>query len=70
VAQIVEKVLAQVEVRHVPGISRAFVLEGEDKSGQMRMQTDGINFEGVLTYGDVVDVDKVTTNDVTAMLRM
>jgi hypothetical protein len=30
----------------------------------------GINFEGVMTYGDVVDVDKVTTNDVTAMLQM
>lgn len=41
--QIVEKVLTEVEVRHVPGISRAVVLEGVDAAGQLRMQTDGIN---------------------------
>lgn len=68
--QIVEKVLAAVEVRHVPGIARAFVLEGEDSAGQIRLQTDGINFEGVFKYADIVDVDRITTNDVTAMLRM
>lgn len=68
--QMVERVLAAVEVRHVPGIARAFVLEGEDGSGRIRMQTDGISWAGVMAHAHIVDVDRVTTNDIAATLRM
>lgn len=44
------------------------MLQAQGKEGP-RVQTDGINFEGVWAHADLVDVNRITTNDVAAMLR-
>ena len=42
----------------------------KDEPGpQFRVQTDGINFEGAFINDDLVDVNAVTCNDVSAVLR-
>ena len=42
----------------------------KDEPGpQFRVQTDGINFEGAFINDDLVDVNAVTCNDVSAVLQ-
>ena len=55
----------------VAGIDRCYVVEKKkDEPGpQYRVQTDGINFEGAFVNYDLVDVNAVTCNDVSAVLR-
>ncbi|KAI8463429.1 MAG: hypothetical protein J3K34DRAFT_526989 [Monoraphidium minutum] len=65
--EIAERVAAACVVRQVPGIERVHVLEGE-KGGPPRIQTEGINFVGVWEQASLLDVDRLTTNDVHAML--
>lgn len=65
--ELVERVAAATIVRCIPGVERVFVLDGE-RGGPPKLQTEGINFEGAWSQADLVDVDKITTNDVHAVL--
>ena len=47
------------------GIERLYILEGDPPT----VQTDGINFEGAWMHADLVDVNRVSTNDVGAVRR-
>lgn len=42
---------------------------GGERGSEFKVQTDGINFEGVWGHADLVDVNAITTNDVAAMLH-
>ncbi|KAL6757628.1 hypothetical protein V8C86DRAFT_3135173 [Haematococcus lacustris] len=67
--EIVERTAAAVMVRSTPGIDKVYVLAGDRGQEGPRVQTDGINFEGVWAHEDLVDLTRITTNDVGAMLR-
>lgn len=45
-----------------------YVLQGE-RGDVPKVQTDGINLEGVWAHSDLVDINSISTNDITAMLR-
>ena len=45
-----------------------YVVEGQD--GEVpKVQTDGINFEGAWCNADIIDVNRIITNDVAATLN-
>jgi len=47
---------------------QVYVLSGE-RGNVPKVQTDGINLEGVWSHADLVDINSIQTNDITAMLR-
>lgn len=67
--EVAERVAAGTIMRGVDGISKCYVLDASKGGGQV-VQTDGINIAGLWEHGDLVDVDKITTNSPAAMLRM
>ncbi|KAJ3020699.1 hypothetical protein HKX48_000363 [Thoreauomyces humboldtii] len=67
---LVEKVCQSVVIHEVPGISRSYPLPNEaenDKS--VNIGTDGVNLQGMWDFAHMVDVHKIYTNDVAAVLR-
>lgn len=65
--ELAERVAAACVVRQVPGIERVHVLDGE-RGGPPRVQTEGISFVGVWQQAEILDVDKLASNDVHAVL--
>ena len=67
---VVESLVEGVLLRSTPGISRAFVVE-KSVGGvkQLSVATDGLNFREVALYSDVLDVDRLYSNDIAAILR-
>lgn len=65
--ELVERVAAETLVRATPGITKCYVVDGT-RGECVRVQTDGINFVGAWGHSDLVDVNRVTTNHVAAML--
>ena len=47
---------------------QVYVVEGQNAEDP-KVQTDGINFIGAWQSADLVDVNRILTNDVAAMLR-
>lgn len=47
---------------------QVYVVEGQNGEDP-KVQTDGINFIGAWQSADLVDVNRILTNDVAAMLR-
>ncbi|KAG2439375.1 hypothetical protein HXX76_004732 [Chlamydomonas incerta] len=66
--EIVERVAAVTLVRSTPNIEKVYVVEGTGKDAGVKLQTDGVNFEGAWEHSDIADVNGITTNDVHAML--
>lgn len=66
--EIVERVAAITLVRSTPNIEKVYVVEGTGKDASVKLQTDGVNFEGAWEHSDIADVNGITTNDVHAML--
>ncbi|KAF5840615.1 hypothetical protein DUNSADRAFT_16130, partial [Dunaliella salina] len=66
--EVVEKVAANVMVRATPNIEKVYVLSGDRGDGP-KVQTDGINLEGVWQHSDLIDINSIQTNDIAAMLR-
>ena len=68
---MVEQLVEGVLLRATPGISRAFVVEKSTGGGPKALSvcTDGLNFREVALYADVLDVDRLYSNDIAAILR-
>ncbi|KAI8819176.1 uncharacterized protein EV422DRAFT_535387 [Fimicolochytrium jonesii] len=67
---LVEKVCRSVVIHEVDRISRSYPLPNEaenDKS--VNIGTDGVNLKGMWEYMNMIDVSKIYTNDVAAVLR-
>jgi len=47
---------------------QVYVIEGQGGEAP-KVQTDGINFIGSWSNADIIDVNKIITNDVAAMLN-
>lgn len=65
--QLVEKVAKQVTVRAVSGIERCAVI---DLKGTPALQADGVNFEGLWALEEDLDLNRLTTNNIVAMLQV
>ena len=52
-----------------PPHSQVYVVEGQGEGEDVKVQTDGINFEGAWNNADIVDVNRIITNDVAATLN-
>lgn len=69
---LVEKVAQQVLVRHCPGISRCYLIQqrlGDAQEESPCIQTEGLNFEEIWGLDDVLDVNKLQTNDIYQTLQ-
>ncbi|ETV70991.1 hypothetical protein H257_13721 [Aphanomyces astaci] len=69
---LIEKVANQVLVRSCPGISRCYQVKqrfnGSDVEEQC-IQTAGLNFQAIWELDDVLDVNRLATNDIYQVLR-
>ncbi|KAL4436829.1 hypothetical protein ABPG75_003968 [Micractinium tetrahymenae] len=65
--EIVEKVAAETIMRGVPGVSKSYTLEA-GPGGAQTLQTDGINIRGVWPHQDLIDCNRLSTNNPAAML--
>ncbi|KAK4047593.1 hypothetical protein OIO90_006134 [Microbotryomycetes sp. JL221] len=69
---IVESVCRQAVVTEIPGISRCFVAKAANENDAVNRSavTEGVNLQATWSFGHgIVDLDKITTNDVGAILR-
>eukprot|EP00850_Spirogloea_muscicola_P009060 SM000050S16985 [mRNA] locus=s50:194165:194968:+ [translate_table: standard] len=66
--QVVENAAASVAVRATRGIERAVVLDALDADMPPRLQIEGLNFEGVWEFADIVDVNNLKTNHIAQVL--
>ena len=67
----VEEVVESVLLRSTPGISRAFVVEKASAGGAktFSVATDGVAFHALARYAEELDLDRLHSNDVAAILR-
>jgi len=66
---LVETLAAKFVVKQVPGIRRSFVIPPQTgQSANWAVQTEGVNFSVLAQFVDVVDLSKVRSNDIYAVL--
>ena len=70
--EIVERVAAGTIMRGIKDITKCYVLDASKGAGggAQVVQTDGINIHGLWESADLIDVEKLTTNNPAAMLRV
>ncbi|XP_031567352.1 DNA-directed RNA polymerase I subunit RPA1-like [Actinia tenebrosa] len=61
---LIEKLALQSVVYETPGIRRCFLVEEKDSS---YLKTDGVNFQVAFRHHDILDVNKLYTNDIHAV---
>ena len=68
---LVEPVIETCLLRSTPHIQRAFAIEKLVGDGvkEWRVGTDGVNFAEIALYGDVLDLDRLYSNDIYAVMR-
>lgn len=69
-AAICEAICAKVVIHEVRGIQRCFPQQNESENDKtVNVGTEGCNLQGVWDYADLIDIDKLYTNDISAILR-
>lgn len=64
------KKLAQTAVIHsVPNIKRAFVIEPESTDDDVVIKTEGVNILAMFNHADVLDVSRLSCNDIHAVVK-
>ncbi|KAF1326351.1 DNA-directed RNA polymerase i subunit rpa1, partial [Globisporangium splendens] len=69
---IVERVAKQVLVQHCPGISRCYLINqriGDAQEETPCIQTEGLNFQEIWAFDDILDVNQLATNDIYQVLQ-
>ncbi|KAL4151688.1 hypothetical protein PRNP1_008630 [Phytophthora ramorum] len=69
---LVEKIAKQVLVQYCPGISRCYLINqriGEAQEEKPCVQTEGLNFQEIWGFDDILDVNNLATNDVYKVLQ-
>lgn len=69
---LVEKVAKQVLVQYCPGISRCYLINqriGELQEEKPCVQTEGLNFQEIWKFDDILDVNNLVTNDIYKVLQ-
>ena len=68
--EIVETVCTKVVIHEVKGISRCYSLPNESENDKsVNIGTDGANLQGIWEFGDAIDLNEVSTNDIGAILK-
>ncbi|MES1909783.1 MAG: hypothetical protein MHM6MM_002472 [Cercozoa sp. M6MM] len=74
-ASLAERAAERVAVQSTRGISKGYVVTSEPRfprSGakqEVLLQTDGVNFDVMWKHADVIDVNRIHTNDIGAILH-
>ncbi|KAH9297471.1 hypothetical protein KI387_029153, partial [Taxus chinensis] len=68
-AQIAENVANQIFVHSVANIDRCSVIDYNGDPNVPALQTNGVNFKALLLLSDELDLARLTTNDIHAMLE-
>eukprot|EP00357_Protocruzia_adherens_P030942 CAMPEP_0115014766 /NCGR_PEP_ID=MMETSP0216-20121206/26300_1 /TAXON_ID=223996 /ORGANISM="Protocruzia adherens, Strain Boccale" /LENGTH=1444 /DNA_ID=CAMNT_0002384621 /DNA_START=295 /DNA_END=4630 /DNA_ORIENTATION=- len=66
ILEIVEQALNSVLLRSIKGISKCHVVKAKN---EVYIQTEGVNFEACWKYPDIIDVNRLSSNDIHAILR-
>ncbi|KAF4318105.1 hypothetical protein BBO99_00001037 [Phytophthora kernoviae] len=69
---LVEKVAKQVLVQYCPGVSRCYLINqriGEKQEEKPCVQTEGLNFQEIWGFDDILDVNNLSTNDIYQVLQ-
>eukprot|EP01103_Thecamoeba_quadrilineata_P011482 TRINITY_DN2752_c0_g1_i1.p1 TRINITY_DN2752_c0_g1~~TRINITY_DN2752_c0_g1_i1.p1 ORF type:complete len:1475 (-),score=331.47 TRINITY_DN2752_c0_g1_i1:100-4146(-) len=65
---LVENIVKKLVVKCVPGIKKCFITE-DVKTKETIVQTEGVNIPKMWEFGDVIDVNRIYTNDINQMLK-
>ena len=60
--RITEMTLGKLMLKSTKGISNCFVTE--NKKGQLALETEGVNFEEAFRHEDLVELERLQSNDV------
>ncbi|KAL2914542.1 hypothetical protein HK105_205893 [Polyrhizophydium stewartii] len=67
---LTEAVCADVVVREVKGVSRCYHLPNDSENDtSVNVGTDGVNLRGMWDFDHLIDVNRISTNDIAAILR-
>ncbi|KAH7314988.1 hypothetical protein KP509_21G029700 [Ceratopteris richardii] len=69
-SEMVERVARQVTLRSLDGIDRVSVIDYNGDTSIPALQTEGINFEGLWSMCDDLDINRLTTNSIGAILEI
>ena len=61
---------AAAVVSQVPKIKRAFITPPKTKDGDVFIKTDGVNIEAMFKYANVLDLNRLYSNDIHAVSRV
>lgn len=67
--QLAEKAAVQTAVRVTRGIVRSSALAPVHEGGPPRLQVEGMNLEALWAQSDVLEINKLSTNDISAVLN-
>ncbi len=65
--EVLSKVSAGVVIREVPGIRSSFVIENTGEP--IKVMTEGVNFNVIPSMSSVIDVNKLRSSDIWAMIQ-
>ncbi|SAM02441.1 hypothetical protein [Absidia glauca] len=67
---LVETSCEKVIVHQIPGIQRCFeYVNPTENDTSKRLQTEGVNLQGMWAHSDLIDINYIDTNDIAAILR-
>jgi DNA-directed RNA polymerase I subunit RPA1 len=66
---MLERVIPEVTVRHIPGIARLFAQPPAAPGKPASITTDGVNIHAIWEYGHLFDLAHLQSNDVHAILK-
>lgn len=63
--------LKNIKFQSVPGVKKCHILDmTKKKQAGFVLQLEGINFNEILKYFDLIDINKIDTNDLGSYLRI
>ncbi|CAG8448743.1 13571_t:CDS:10 [Ambispora leptoticha] len=67
---IVEKICKDISLREIKGINKCYSIVNEKSNDTSKsLATEGTNLQGIWLFSEIIDINKIYTNDIAAMLR-
>ncbi|KAI8343954.1 hypothetical protein BC941DRAFT_491756 [Chlamydoabsidia padenii] len=67
---LIESACDKVIVHEIAGIERCFeYINPTENDTSKRLQTEGVNLQGMWSHSDLIDINYIDTNDIAAILR-
>ncbi|PHH81109.1 hypothetical protein CDD80_2094 [Ophiocordyceps camponoti-rufipedis] len=64
--EIIRKSIRKTMIRQIPGLGSCSLEVGDN--GERMLHTVGVNLQAMHRYSDIIDIDRIQTNDIGAML--